>query len=313
MADAWQTEAGALPAYPNGWYALAFADEVAALEVVPVHAFGRELVIYRGSSGDPVVVDAFCPHMGAHLGHGGRVCDDDLVCPFHEWRWSREGACVDVPHSKTRPRGKPLRSWPCRDRNGFIYVWHHAGGEEPGWEVEAVPESVDPRYREAARKLWPPFASHPQELSENGVDLAHFDTIHKFVTRGIDWQPDGHAYTLGYDIEPLDTGLDGDSQYQLASYTEGPSCTRTRFSGSLNGITMHSCLPIDPGVITVRSRYLFRDDVSDDAALRVFENSQVGWAADIEIWSHKAYRDKPLLSPAEHLVPEFRRWFSQFY
>ena len=53
--------------------------------------------------------------------------------------------------------------------------------------------------------------------------------------------------------------------------------------------------------------------IADEAAERVFQNSQVGWAADIEIWSHKTYRDKPLLSSAERLVPEFRRWFSQFY
>ena len=313
MSEIWDTGTGTLPAYPNGWYALAFSDEIGADEVQSARAFGRELVIYRGRQGVPAIVDAFCPHMGAHLGHGGRVCDDDLVCPFHNWRWSRDGACTDVPRSKTRPPGNPLRSWPCRDRNGFLYIWYHAQGEAPTWEVEEVPESIDPRYRNTARKLWPAFASHPQELSENGVDLAHFDVIHKFVTRGIDWRPQAHTYSLGYDIEPLDTGLDGDSHYELASFTEGPSCTRSRFSGSLNGITMHSCLPIDPGVLTVRSLYLFRDDVSDAAARQVFENSQTGWAADIEIWSHKVYREKPLLSPAEELVPEFRRWFSQFY
>jgi phenylpropionate dioxygenase-like ring-hydroxylating dioxygenase large terminal subunit len=313
MSEAWDTGTGALPAYPNGWYALAFADEVGEGEVLPRRAFGRELVLYRGRAGVPAVVDAHCPHMGAHLGHGGRVCDDDLVCPFHGWRWSREGACVDVPAASPPPPGNPLRTWPCRDRNGFVYVWNHAGGEAPTWEVEEVPESSDTRYRITGRKVWPPFASHPQELSENGVDLSHFDTIHKFETRGIDWRPEGHAYSLAYDIEPLDTGLGGDSQYQLESYTEGPSCTRTRFSGSLEGITMHSCLPIDPGLLTVRSLYLFRNDVSDEAAQRVFENSQTGWAADIEIWSHKVYREKPLLSEAERLVPEFRRWFSQFY
>ena len=30
--------------------------------------FGRELVLYRGSTGRPVLLDAYCPHMQAHLG-----------------------------------------------------------------------------------------------------------------------------------------------------------------------------------------------------------------------------------------------------
>ena len=313
MTDVWRTETGELPAYPNGWYAIAFADEVAVRGVVPVHAFGRELVIFRGDDGVVAVLDAFCPHMGAHLGHGGAVEGNDLVCPFHEWRWSRDGVCTHIPRSSAKPAGSRARSWPCRDRNGFIYVWHHLQQDAPTWEVEEIPETLDSRYRETSRKIWAPFNSHPQELAENGVDLQHFDTVHEFVTRGINWQPKGHSYSLSYDIDPLDTGEEGDSEYTLESYTEGPSCVHSRYTGSLNGVVVHSNLPIDPGVITVRSRYLFRDDVSDEAARSVFETSQWGWAADIEIWSHKAYREKPLLSKSDGLVPEFRRWFSQFY
>jgi hypothetical protein len=31
-------------------------------------------------------VDAICPHRGAHLGHGGRLHDDSIVCPFHGYQ-----------------------------------------------------------------------------------------------------------------------------------------------------------------------------------------------------------------------------------
>jgi 3-ketosteroid 9alpha-monooxygenase subunit A len=298
---------------PIGWSAVLFSDELAKGSVLPIHAFGVDLVAFRGEDGEVAVLDAYCPHMGAHLGHGGLVEGDRLVCPFHGWRWRRDGSCAAVPYSKRAREEVRAGAWPARDRNGFVYVWHDPTGAPPTWEVEALPEMSDPRYRITARKLWADIHTHPQELNENGVDIAHFTTIHGFTTRGIDWRPNGHTYALDYDIDPLETGLGGDSRYWLESFTEGPCCTRTRFSGALEGVTVHSWLVTDPGHVAVRSLYAFKDTVSDEAARRVFENSQSGWGRDVEIWHHKRYRDRPNLVPEEALVHDFRRWFSQFY
>ncbi|MEZ4333706.1 MAG: Rieske 2Fe-2S domain-containing protein [Myxococcota bacterium] len=298
---------------PIGWSAILFSDELVAGQVRPLRAFGVDLVAFRSASGEVGVLDAYCPHMGAHLGQGGTVSHDELVCPFHGWRWRRDGRCAAVPYSKRARLDVRTGAWPARDRNGFVYVWFDPSGDPPTWEVEEIPETRDPRYRITARKLWPDIHSHPQELNENGVDLAHFTTIHGFTTRGIHWQTDGHAYALDYDIDPLDTGIAGESKYTLESYTEGPNCTRTRFRGALEGVTVHGWLVTDPGHVAVRSLYWFKDSVSDAAARRVFENSQAGWARDVQVWHHKRYRSRPNLVPEESLVHDFRRWFAQFY
>lgn len=298
---------------PIGWAAVLFSDELAVSGVLPIHAFGVDLVAFRGEDGGVAVLDAYCPHMGAHLGHGGVVTGNELACPFHGWRWQRDGGCAAVPYSKLARSEVRAGAWPTRDRNGLIYVWHDPGGAPPAWEIEAIPELSDPRYRITDRRFWPDVHSHPQELNENGVDIAHFTTIHGFTTRSIDWRPDRHTYTLGYDIDPLETGVEGESRYWLESFTEGPCCTRTRFRGALEGVTLHSWTVTDPGHLAVRSLYAFKDTVSDDAARRVFENSQEGWSRDVEIWHHKRYRSRPNLVPEETLVHDFRRWFSQFY
>jgi hypothetical protein len=47
----------------------------------------------------------------------------------------------------------------------------------------------------------------------------------------------------------------------------------------------------------------------DLLAEQVIEN----WAFDIKIWDNKRYQPKPLLNRSERLIPEFRRWYSQFY
>ena len=60
-----------LPPFPNGWFKVCFSDELEVGDVKPLHQFGQELVIYRTEDGTARVLDAFCPHLGAHLGYGG--------------------------------------------------------------------------------------------------------------------------------------------------------------------------------------------------------------------------------------------------
>ena len=69
---------------PIGWSAVLFSDELATGAVVPIHAFGVDLVAFRSEDGEVAVLDAYCPHMGAHLGHGGVVEGDRLVFDFTE-------------------------------------------------------------------------------------------------------------------------------------------------------------------------------------------------------------------------------------
>ena len=65
--------------------------------------FGQELVLFRGTSGKVIMLDAYCPHMGTHLGRnktsysvvkGQHVEGDSIRCPFHGWRFGPDG---DVP------------------------------------------------------------------------------------------------------------------------------------------------------------------------------------------------------------------------
>lgn len=102
MAHA-QEEEELFPGYPRGWFVIGISNELAPGDVRPIKYFGREMVLYRSESGKAVVHDAFCPHLGAHLGHGGRVVGESIVCPFHAWRFDESGKCVEVPYAKRIP------------------------------------------------------------------------------------------------------------------------------------------------------------------------------------------------------------------
>jgi nitrite reductase/ring-hydroxylating ferredoxin subunit len=109
----------------DAWLAVAWSDDLPRGGVDPLVVAGRALVLFRGEGGRPTALDAHCRHLGAHMGYGGEVVGDALRCPFHGWRWERNGHCSDVPYAKGEriPRGARIRSWPAMDRDGFVHLW----------------------------------------------------------------------------------------------------------------------------------------------------------------------------------------------
>ena len=102
--------------FARGWFVLMFSDELAAGQVVPMKRFGQELVLFRTEAGQAKVFDAYCPHMGAHLGHGGKVRGEAIVCPFHAWKFDGTGKCVEIPYAKRIPPKAAVACWPVRER-----------------------------------------------------------------------------------------------------------------------------------------------------------------------------------------------------
>ncbi|XP_040066097.1 cholesterol 7-desaturase nvd-like [Ixodes scapularis] len=100
-----------------------------------------ELVAFRTRDGVACVADAYCPHLGAHLGAVGRVVGDCIECPYHGWRFSgTTGACTHAPFAPKVPEFVKLKKWEVHEVLGFVFVWHHAEGEEPSWRIEDIPQ-----------------------------------------------------------------------------------------------------------------------------------------------------------------------------
>ena len=58
---------------PNGWFCVTRSHELNVGEVKGFKFCEKEVVAFRTESGEVSVLDAFCPHLGAHLGEGGCV------------------------------------------------------------------------------------------------------------------------------------------------------------------------------------------------------------------------------------------------
>ncbi|MCF4968925.1 aromatic ring-hydroxylating dioxygenase subunit alpha [Nostoc sp. CMAA1605] len=155
-----------------GWYWTLPSRQLKVGKVKAVTLLGRNLAIYRGVSGQVVAVDAYCPHMGAHLAEG-RVEGDGIRCFFHNWKYSDRGICIDIP-SQEEPLPVCIKTWQTTEKYGLIWVWV---GEEQPTALPFVPEleEVECDYLLGTR-----FEKncHPNVLLINAIDAHHFNTVH---------------------------------------------------------------------------------------------------------------------------------------
>jgi phenylpropionate dioxygenase-like ring-hydroxylating dioxygenase large terminal subunit len=300
---------------PFGWFAVAYADELAPGAVRPLRYFGRDLVLWRGEDGLPRVMDAHCPHLGAHLGHGGRVEGASVRCPFHGWRFDGEGRCVEVPYARRVPPRAAVGVWPTVERNRVVWVWYHPRREPPRWEVARVPETEDPGWTDFERYRWT-VRSHSQEMGENSVDPAHFRFVHGTLTvpRG-EWSFDGIERVM---IQRTRVRTPrGEVDAVIESRSRGIGAGYTRFSGICETVLVNSTTPIDTGTLDVRFAFTQPRAAGGapqgGVAAAIIANIVKQLDEDIPIWEHKTYRERPLLCDGDGPIPAFRRWMSQFY
>src|SRR5262245_58084968 len=111
-----------LAPYPSGWFCVGFADELTPGAVRTQPIAGREAVLLRTRAGRAAAVDPYCPHLGAHLGHGGRVEDEAIRCPFHGFCFDPDGACTKTGYGSKPPPKARLGTWPIVERLGALFV-----------------------------------------------------------------------------------------------------------------------------------------------------------------------------------------------
>ncbi len=294
------------PPVPNGWYALAGSDDLVVGDVRPVIAAARELVMFRGHDGAAHVLDAHCPHMGAHLG-GGEVQGDTLACPYHGWRFAGGGNCVEIPYSDARiPSRACVRSYPTREVCGMVLFWYHAGGAEPDYEVPSFDEVDDPAWTDAFLYTGELVASL-QDMAENNVDYTHFHFVHGRAAL----DDSTSAFTTDGPFSTVVERFDSEGLV-FTRYTYGPGVALLRVPGLMTVFT--TTTPIDRRHVRLRWHFHLPIELAD-AAEGIMDGvtGEHGLGADLPIWRDKIFRERPLLVKGDGPIAEFRRWYSQFY
>lgn len=300
---------------PLGWFHLSYSDELAPGEIKSLHYFSRDLVLFRGDDGQPHCFDAYCPHLGAHLGVGGVLVDGTLRCPFHHWRFDTGGKCVDIPYAKRIPPAARVRSYPVIEKNGMIFVWYHPGDDAPTWDLPDVAEYENEDWTPYERREWI-VESSTQELAENTVDQAHFRYVH-----GTNTVADTDISTDGPLMKVVSKskvgGVDGEADGVIEIDVYGFGFGLTRFSGVVETLVMTAGTPIDDSHVHMHLSFTVRklpDSDSTKGLGRAFMGEiERQFGQDIPIWENKIHHERPVLCDGDGPIGTVRQWARQFY
>lgn len=323
--------------FPEGWYFVATRADIRRKGLLSKVWMGEDIIVWRDDLGEICVAESHCPHLGAHLGPeaGGRVSEGRLVCPFHGYRFDIGGRCVATPYADP-PRNALLQVFDTREINGLIFAWYGIEGRPPQWELHPDRPQAEGWSRPAVRTIR--FPGHPQETTENSVDLAHFRYVHgydKFERVG----------RISVDGARLESCFNFRSVRKLAGFN--------LFSLDLSAVTHifglgysfveireHSigvdlrlwvlATPVDGTLIDVTLVSQVREIRGPRRRLIGLGFLPVGWRApifnrfmaaqqtgdvlqDVAIWSRKRYRARPRLCRSDGEIMPFRAYCAQFY
>ena len=312
---------------PVGWFQVAWSADVAPGDVVPMHYFGRDLMVFRELDGHVRVLDAHCQHLGASLAHGGCVVEDGIQCPFHGWVWNGEGRNVRIPYQDRPNRGRRVRSFPVAELNDSIYIWHDSQARQPLWEAPNAFAVLGSHVRdgdfhpfvEGCRTLHGRVEVHPQVIAENAVDPHHFRFVHgtpispvvlREHTDSSTWQAKvgfGRRWSDGVDRAD-------DTVNTIEIYWSGIGLS---FNGEhlREGIRVISicATAVDDTRSDIFAGYWISAESSDDFDSRL-ATAKVALPDDIRIWEHQLYLDPPALATSEAAgFRALRQWASGFY
>jgi phenylpropionate dioxygenase-like ring-hydroxylating dioxygenase large terminal subunit len=304
---------------PVGWFFVDYSDNLKVGEVRNVTLFDQEWVLFRGESGKVGMTDPYCPHLGAHMGHGGKVCGDHLRCPFHHWEYDTAGFCKNIPYGKVPPpiikKQAILRTLPMQERYGLIWAWYHPACEEPSWELPAIPALEDEGWTGSRRGSWTADTAI-QEIAENSVDTAHLKFLHG--------APGIPPVEVSFDAHIMSFNIGGT---YIVAKGYGPGLNVLEFTQNGVSATMISYtqpLTSEKSQMNMSFRHrVFPEGSQEQHIARKIIDHMIGAAegeesagfesVDFVVWNHKKYRPKPLLCDGDGPVLQFRKWFKQFY
>ncbi len=318
--------------YPKGWFQVAWADEIAPGELKRLHYFGEELIVWRTTSGTLSVLDAYCQHLGAHIGVGGHVEGEEVVCPWHGWQWGTDGCNTLIPYSEEKRKSKVrIRHYPVREWYGVVLVWHERDGGEPEWEPPSVEELESGRYYPLGpdSRVVHRIRAHPQMVLENAADPFHVQYVHgnAETPETLSFDFDKHTFhakvAVTYGAGRAATWLTPHGPVravlQYAQHGIGQGFVRWP-EEILPTVQITNVTPVDD----VYSDYWFCQssirepgDTGDEPtgrAQKLLELQKVVVQQDFFTWENMKYLDKPNFATEEARdYAAVRRWAHQFY
>lgn len=164
------------------WQPVANSADLSPGGILPYTLLEISLVLARFPDGGLLAADSACPHKGANLAYG---CfrGGNLMCPYHGWEFSADGACQSIPSlldpNPAKLELSHLQTYVIQERYGYIWVKLEDVPLADGLrhELPRIPEFENPAW---TYKMGPPmkFEAGWRREVENYLDMTHFAFAH---------------------------------------------------------------------------------------------------------------------------------------
>tara|TARA_R110001599_G_scaffold353459_2_gene592798 strand:- start:48254 stop:49342 length:1089 start_codon:yes stop_codon:yes gene_type:complete len=311
--------------FPRGWFIVAESSELDGGPMA-VRFFGQDLALYRGESGRPVMLDAYCAHMGTHITastsamivkNGEQIEGDSIRCPYHGWRYNPAGEVDDIPYfDGPCPKSASIRSYPVIDNMGCIMAWFDPDGREPDYDAPFLSQWDDPQWVHWELDHLGELAIHPQEILDNMADVRHLGPTHGAPSEYFENELRDHIciQRQGGPIQLYNTYL------HTTTWYTGPGILLSKqIFGGNEIFELIANTPVDDGVVKCWHGCLFKGSVSDAteadraAQKEVQAGALVAFGADFNVWKHKRPALQIMQLKTDGPFRIGRKWYSQFY
>nr|WP_298797932.1 aromatic ring-hydroxylating dioxygenase subunit alpha [uncultured Acetobacter sp.] len=155
---------------PNFWYPIAWSHKVRSGKVFPARYAGHPIALIRPENGPVYALEDRCAHRQVPLSKG-TVEGDCIKCCYHGWAFDRAGKCVTVPYLNKEGVGRPVKSYPCREKSGLIFVFPGDPTLADSMPLPEVAEVENPEFK--TRRFDPRLKCHYTFMHENLMDMNH--------------------------------------------------------------------------------------------------------------------------------------------
>lgn len=169
--------------YDLQWYVVGIDSGFVVNKPQKVTVWDKNYVVWKNKNGSYVALDDVCSHKSASLSKG-KVCNNNIVCPYHGYEFDANGTLSKVPGICFRPSPiYDVAKYQIVERNGWVYL--NIYSDLVANRTDVVMEDNIFVEEEVARNdsvvfLKMGFNCYSRILSENSLDVMHIGFVHTF-------------------------------------------------------------------------------------------------------------------------------------
>ncbi|MBO9670353.1 MAG: aromatic ring-hydroxylating dioxygenase subunit alpha [Sphingobium sp.] len=160
--------------FANVWTIVGLGRDVAPGALVSLRVAGEQVLLFRDSEGRIAALIDRCPHRGVALSLG-TLRDGIVECPFHGWRFDRQGQACHIPWNPDAKKANlGATALPVREAGGFLWLY-------TGFDPQDEPMPMEALLRDdvvlcGQSVTW---QVHWTRAMENMLDSPHLPFVHR--------------------------------------------------------------------------------------------------------------------------------------